>query len=118
MEEAYAKGVDRPLDFEEESHDYQQYAYEQEIASQITAFLEAKKLYVWDIRVTVKSEDNKFYVNQIEVLAGRGQKGSENLVGRVTITPDEESQEVTNLKKELQEVYQMNPVNIIINIQE
>lgn len=117
MQEAYAKGVDRPIEFEEENHDYQQYAYEQEIANQITEFLEARELYVWDIVVTVKSENDKFYVNQIKIVAGRTKKG-ENMVGKVTITPDEESQEVLILKKELQEVYQMNPVNIIINIQE
>lgn len=117
MEEDYQAAVDGSLVVEEKNHDYQQYAYEKEIESQITQLLQKYELYVWDMQITLEGED-AFLIKRICILAGRAPDQEEYRVEEVVISPETESSEVINLKKELQEVYQMDPVNIIINIQE
>jgi len=117
MEEDYKAAADSSIVLEEKNHDYQQYAYEKEIESQITQLLQKHELYVWDMQITLEGEE-VFLIKRIYVLAGSVPNQEEYRVGEVIINPETESSEVINIKKELQEVYQMNPVNIIINIQE
>jgi len=117
MEEEYKTAVDSSLVVEEKNHDYQQYAYKKEIEDQITQLLQKYELYVWDMQITLDGEES-FLIKKIYILAGRALDQEEYRVGEVVISQEEESEEVINIKNELQEVYQMNPVNIIINIQE
>lgn len=115
--EAFDNAVNGELAAEEQSNDYLLYAYEKEIESQISQLFVQHGFEVWDIQVSLEGEE-EVIVKQIYVLAGDPGEEVINSVGTVVIKPDTENEKAEEIKKELQEVYQMDVANIIINIQE
>lgn len=117
FKEAFNNSVNDGLAADGKNYDYLMYAYEKEIESQISQLFAQHGLEVQDIQITLEGED-EVIVSQIYILAGDPDKVAENSVGTVVIQPDVENEQAEAIKKELQEVYQMDPANIIINIQE
>lgn len=115
--EEFENALKGELVLEEEQNEYLLYAYKEEIENQITQLFAQHNLTVQNIQVSLEGEE-EVIVKQIYVLAGDSENAAENRVDVVALKPDHENEKAVEIKKELQEVYQTDPVNIIINIQE
>lgn len=94
-----------------------QEAYEEELDRQIVSVFKAHGLFVLDSSITFKEEEGFWLPDTITVMASYEKSGI-----RIEVAPMEDKSQVTaevlNIKKELQEVYNIPVDNINISIQE